>query len=169
MGRPAFVRNAILDLLPRSDELESGDKWFSAHRLAALIYADGDQTRLRPTHLAAVRRALYALRNEGIVGHYLYRFGRGEQSRQYWYKVVAETAGGAPDDMPDDNAKQDSRQDGNVRRRLALLLGMLGSEYQGERDNAARKAEELRRESGLTWEQLLGLGEHGDRGVRRPS
>lgn len=42
------------------------------------------------------------------------------------------------------------------RQRLAAILGMLGSEHQGERDNAARQAEAFRKKHGLTWEELLG-------------
>ena len=47
------------------------------------------------------------------------------------------------------------------RKRLAALLGMLGSTSSGERDNAARLAEQLRRRLGLTWEDLLAL-DHAD-------
>jgi len=41
------------------------------------------------------------------------------------------------------------------RDQLVKILGMLGSEHCGERDNAARKAEELRKEFDLTWDQLI--------------
>ena len=41
------------------------------------------------------------------------------------------------------------------RRRLAALLGMLGSTSSGERDNAARLAEQFRQRLGLTWEEVL--------------
>jgi len=41
------------------------------------------------------------------------------------------------------------------RQRLAAILGMLGSEHQGERDNAALQAEAFRRKHGLTWEELI--------------
>jgi hypothetical protein len=40
-------------------------------------------------------------------------------------------------------------------RRLAQLLGMTGSEFAGEALNAARLADQLVRDSGLTWEQVL--------------
>lgn len=43
------------------------------------------------------------------------------------------------------------------RRRLAAILGMLGSDSAGERDNAARMAEEFRRQHGLTWNEVVGL------------
>jgi hypothetical protein len=36
------------------------------------------------------------------------------------------------------------------RNRLTAILGMLGSDASGERDNAARLAETFRREHGLT-------------------
>lgn len=43
------------------------------------------------------------------------------------------------------------------RKRLTSILGMLGSNAAGERDNAARLAEHFRREHGLTWAELLNL------------
>lgn len=39
--------------------------------------------------------------------------------------------------------------------RLCKMLGMLGSDHAGERDNAAVKANQIVRELGLTWSQLL--------------
>jgi hypothetical protein len=42
------------------------------------------------------------------------------------------------------------------RKRLVALLGMLGSNNLGERDNAARLAEEFRRQHGITWGELVG-------------
>ena len=41
------------------------------------------------------------------------------------------------------------------RAQLMRVLGMLGSAHPGERDNAARLAERIRRAAGLTWEQLI--------------
>lgn len=41
------------------------------------------------------------------------------------------------------------------RQRLAAILGMLGSNSAGERDNAARQAEAFRRKHGLSWAELL--------------
>jgi hypothetical protein len=43
------------------------------------------------------------------------------------------------------------------RQRLVALLGMLGSDHAGERDNAAKLAEKFRRQYGLTWADLLNL------------
>ncbi len=45
------------------------------------------------------------------------------------------------------------------RQRLAALLGMLGSDYAGERDNAARAAQKLARGAGLTWGEILAAPE----------
>lgn len=45
------------------------------------------------------------------------------------------------------------------RQRLAALLGMLGSDHAGERDNAARAAHKLARSSGLTWGEILAAPE----------
>lgn len=41
------------------------------------------------------------------------------------------------------------------RIRLARLLGMLGSDYEGERENAARLIETFRKRHGLTWAEML--------------
>jgi hypothetical protein len=40
------------------------------------------------------------------------------------------------------------------RGRLAKLLGMLGSEHDGEALAAARQVERLRTEAGLTWAEI---------------
>jgi len=42
-------------------------------------------------------------------------------------------------------------------RRLAKLLGMLGSRHDGEVVAAARKAHALVRESGVTWDEIIKL------------
>jgi hypothetical protein len=41
------------------------------------------------------------------------------------------------------------------RVRLARVLGMLGSDHSGERDNAARLAHTMVREAGLRWDQVV--------------
>jgi hypothetical protein len=41
------------------------------------------------------------------------------------------------------------------RERLAKLLGMLGSDHEGERANAATIADRMLRERGLTWRDIL--------------
>jgi hypothetical protein len=43
------------------------------------------------------------------------------------------------------------------RAKLAKILGRLGSRHDGEVMNAARMAEDLRRQAGLSWEDLLGV------------
>lgn len=42
------------------------------------------------------------------------------------------------------------------RSKLAVLLGMLGSDFDGEVTNAAKLAERMRHESGMTSQQILG-------------
>jgi hypothetical protein len=42
------------------------------------------------------------------------------------------------------------------KAKLAKILGMLGSAYEGERANAAKLASKLLREAGMTWADLLG-------------
>jgi len=41
------------------------------------------------------------------------------------------------------------------RRRLARILGMLGSEHAGERASAALQAEAFRKRHAMTWEEML--------------
>lgn len=41
------------------------------------------------------------------------------------------------------------------RKRLVAIMGMLGSDSPGERNNAARLAERFRREHKLTWDDLF--------------
>jgi hypothetical protein len=50
------------------------------------------------------------------------------------------------------------------RKRLTKLLGMFGSDFDGEIVNAARLAEDLRRKSGRTWLELLNVRVRDDRG-----
>lgn len=44
-----------------------------------------------------------------------------------------------------------------VRDRLLKLCGMFGSDFDGERANAARMASDLLVENGLTWNDVLGV------------
>ena len=43
------------------------------------------------------------------------------------------------------------------RRKLAAILGMLGSEHAGERASAALQAEAFRKRHGMTWEEMLAV------------
>jgi hypothetical protein len=45
--------------------------------------------------------------------------------------------------------------DPRIIERLSKLLGMLGSSFDGERAAAAAKAEQLRRDLGMMWTELL--------------
>ena len=47
--------------------------------------------------------------------------------------------------------------DPTVADRLAKLLGMLGSDHDGERANAGRMADELIRANGLRWADVLAV------------
>jgi hypothetical protein len=48
------------------------------------------------------------------------------------------------------------------RRRLAMVLGLLGSSHDGEIVAAARQAEKLRHEAGVSWGEILGAEAGGD-------
>ena len=45
--------------------------------------------------------------------------------------------------------------DAHATERLKKLLGMLGSEFPGERANAAAMADSLARKLGLTWHEII--------------
>jgi hypothetical protein len=46
-----------------------------------------------------------------------------------------------------------------VSEKLVKVLGMLGSDHAGERDNAARKATQILKEARLTWYDVLDVEE----------
>jgi hypothetical protein len=46
-----------------------------------------------------------------------------------------------------------------VSAKLVKVLGMLGSDHAGERDNAARKATQILKEARLTWYDVLDVEE----------
>ena len=46
-----------------------------------------------------------------------------------------------------------------VSAKLVKVLGMLGSAFPGERDNAARMATQILKEAGLTWYDVLDVEE----------
>jgi hypothetical protein len=47
------------------------------------------------------------------------------------------------------------------RQKLAKLLGMFSSSHDGEVVNAARLVEKMRRDTGLSWPQILAEGDDG--------
>jgi hypothetical protein len=49
----------------------------------------------------------------------------------------------------------------DTRRKLTGVLGMLGSDYAGERDAAAQLASRIVRGAGLTWGDLIAVPELG--------
>jgi len=101
----------------------------SAQAIAAHLHA----------HLNSVRRILYALQREKLAGH---SNQRGVAESYLWFRPT-----GQPATVPE-----------HTRRRMARLLGLLGSDHEGEVIAAAKAAEQLRRRRGMTWQQLLGIG-----------
>jgi hypothetical protein len=55
------------------------------------------------------------------------------------------------------------------RKRLAAILSMLGSSASGERENAARLAEQFRNRCGLTWADLLAMPPAPPEELTKPS
>jgi hypothetical protein len=125
----------------------------------------------------SLRRALRSLERKGLVQHLR---GKRGQSCDQWLAVAAvkrqakrereerrrEKAGFRNEQ---DEKEQEARSkrllaailgDGKVdpaAATLAKVLGRLGSAHEGEVLAAALKAEEIRKKTGKTWEQLLGL------------
>ena len=154
-GRPAFVREAILQLLPAD-----GESGYTAYDLASMIYRGGVDDLVTKSHLAAVRRALIALRDEGLIDRVHGAYGRGETRRVVWIAIpdpentIGRLYGSFENFLRRRSGEQEQQE---LRARLAKILGMLGSAHEGERDNAAVMAAQLQRESGLTWDEMLNL------------
>jgi hypothetical protein len=54
-------------------------------------------------------------------------------------------------------AQEDARKHQQaLMRKLAKVLGMLGSDHEGERAAAARRAEALRKKLGVAWDDIVG-------------
>jgi hypothetical protein len=54
------------------------------------------------------------------------------------------------------------RLDPATAARLAKVLGRLGSDFDAERATAARMADQLVRDAGLSWQDVLGLADAAD-------
>ena len=47
-------------------------------------------------------------------------------------------------------------QTSSFTRRLAKICGMFGSQFDGERSNAAKSADDMVRSAGLSWQEVFG-------------
>jgi hypothetical protein len=95
-------------------------------------------------------------RSEGAVGpiahgKHVARFSPGRNP----HSVPCPTVPFVQVRFPMFDTSQNARGESIDRTRLALLLGMLGSAHAGEIINAARAAERLRHDAGLTWHDIL--------------
>ena len=93
--------------------------------------------------IAAVKRALRSLERKGepiscVVVSYLGTRRTYWARNEVWDQPIAEPP--------------------PVRAKLVKLLGMMGSQFDGERASAALMAEKLRQGIGLTWDQLIAEG-----------
>lgn len=75
-----------------------------------------------------------------------YAMSAAERQRRYQERKAREIAANFQTNLPEP-----------VLARLAKLLGMLGSNSTGERDNAARMIEKLRQEAGMSWDEILNI------------
>ena len=98
-----------------------------------------------PAMRASVRRALRSLHRRGIVSLV---------STMY---MLLEDAHASDRDTIDDITPPPKvhNEEREFRERLAKLLGMLGSDFQGERESAARRIEELRQRHGVSWAEII--------------
>lgn len=156
---PENLQRAILDVL---DERRA-----TARELAKIIFG-------RPTDVGEelVRRALRTLESAGEVvpdkNSWLRWTEEKEKARQ---KKVREEKARRKKARRQEKAEQErARRAADEREKaispskpntdletLAKILGMLGSDHEGEKLNAAEGAEKHRRKLGMTWAELLGL------------
>jgi hypothetical protein len=72
--------------------------------------------------------------------------GAGDAVRHWWRSISA---------LPSDSAAMSRVLAPTDRQRLAKLLGMLGSDYAGERDAAGLAAHRFIRERDLSWDDVI--------------
>jgi hypothetical protein len=124
-----------------------------------MMVGTGDEVR-EP----ALRRAMASLERKGLIAPHP-EDGRKPRARwlltaeaERWAREIARQR------QAREEARERLRQEAARLRKaapstLARVLGMLGSSHDGEALAAARKAEEIRRGMGKTWQQLLAVFE----------
>lgn len=159
---PGRIERACLDAF------EFGrSKWLTTREITAWVGLS--LSRPESNSLASsIRRALAALRKRGVLlsqqdseGVTLWTIAekerrrqsqkrrRAEQKQKKWEQADREEA-----EWLRELTKAREKAESEIER-LAKLLGMLGSDHDGEVLNAARRAEEKRREMGKSWQELL--------------
>jgi DNA-binding PadR family transcriptional regulator len=121
---------------------------------------------------SSLRRALASLERKGLVEH-----RSSTHHNDFWRSVAAVTEvqkrearrekrrekrldelfDRAIDQRAEQLAAQRRREAEPAAGQLAKLLGMMGSDHDGEVLSAALKVEDARKKSGKTWQELLGL------------
>ena len=133
---------------------------YSASQLASII-AD---SRGRPnvSDLVSVRRALYSLERKGLV---IRREAPPGRSKWLWTLASAAKREARRQRRAREKTEGARRRKKFLERadaatatnaRLAKLLGMLGSDHDGEVLSAARQVEAERRKLGKVWTEILG-------------
>jgi hypothetical protein len=127
--------------------LEHGPKERLEREIGATVnefaegYANGGKVTV--SLKVSMRAALRLLADEGLVG----RIQSGRDI--YWYvKSTRKRKPGPRKPRPETPERI-------ARAQIAKILGTMGSEHEGERLAAIRKAEALRRKLGVTWQDLI--------------
>jgi hypothetical protein len=132
------IQRFILERAPK--ERRNADAGVTVDRLVR-EYLDGGEPTV--SLKVSFRAALRLLEREGLVRSF------GSRAMRLWCvkaKPKPRYRGKPP---PWETAKSKDRQ------QLAKVLGMVGSEHEGEQLTALRKADALRRKLGLSWSDLI--------------
>jgi hypothetical protein len=147
------IEQAIVDCLRGYPGMAWWPRWISAQ----VFKADTPTT----AQIVSVRRALRSLQRKDLVERVSAARGRRDGS---WKLKEAEPRRRRRQHSEDFDERLSQIVDippkapTEDKQKLVMILGMLGSEHDGEIVVAARQAEKLRRKLGMTWEQLLSLG-----------
>jgi hypothetical protein len=146
MGR---VERRVLDILVASDAIAP----------SKVLWWVAGGTKASPALSASVHRALASLARKGLAVRidgkgwmHAEKWRREEAARQETDKREAEAAARR------EEAEREQRNRVHLPPppgRLAKVLAMLGAEHDGEVLAAARHAERMRRDLGVTWEELI--------------
>lgn len=144
---PGHVERKLMAALSPGGFLWSS--YATVSRIAARIYevSEADPT---PSQRVSVNRALRSLARKGAPIEWCHFPDTGVI---VWFHK--EAVQNADEDRSSQTGRKQSGRRSTEKRRLAKILGMLGSEHDGEVLAAARQLEALRRKRGMTWGQMI--------------
>jgi lysozyme family protein len=167
------VELAVWEVLARDEDYPYSVAWLTAAALFGDIVAAA-RAQVTPAMIASVNRALHSLIRKGrlIEARTLPNKGRTTfyatprgwarmEARERRQREEAEKWARAQERKRQRRARRAKpatavRVSAADRRKMAKILGMMGSAHAGERAAAATAAEELRRRLGVDWAALIG-------------